>query len=136
MEKSLSHFKTNYNLMKNIRACTTNSNSSGFRYDLSLCYLKKINKIRQMNMMLISAVVAFFIFYAPYSIYYIILYNKKSYKHADTVEKATYGLIGHLLLLWSLLNVTFNFYFYYLTGSVIFRTELAKIKKSIQTQMK
>ena len=72
-----------------------------------------------MNIMLISAVLIFFLSYAPYSIYYMIVYNTEINEDKE--------IIGQVLLLWSLLNVSFDFYIFYFTGSSIFRSEFKKI---------
>jgi hypothetical protein len=83
-------------------------------------FCKKILKLKQTNIMLISAVLTFFLSYAPYSIYYMIVYNTDINEDKD--------IVGQVLLLWSLLNVSFDFYIFYFTGSSIFRIEFKKIK--------
>lgn len=127
MHKSVKKLKSDYNVLKRY---TSGVLSRKYRHELGNFYLKKISKLKQMNVMLISAVLTFFLFYAPYSIYYIVLYNTQINGFSFNDDE-TKDLWGQLLLLWSLLNVTIDFYVFYLTGSTIFRSELKKIKKSL-----
>ncbi len=124
MRKSIEKFRIDFNLKK------SNNSSSPIIHQHSKIkniYLMRIAKLRQMNFMLMTAVLTFFVFYAPYSIYYMIMYNTNIDTYLDKE-----GLVGDLLLLWSLFNVTFNFYFYCLTGNTIFRSffksEVKRIK--------
>ncbi len=113
MRKSLVKLKCNY---ETLRYYSNNVLSK----KIGNIYYKKILKLKQTNIMLISAVLTFFLSYAPYSIYYMIVYNTDINEDKD--------IVGQVLLLWSLLNVSFDFYIFYFTGSSIFRIEFKKIK--------
>lgn len=106
--------------IKRLKAC---------KYKLTICYFNRINKYRQMNLILISAVIAFCLFYAPYSIYFIIEYNFDVPVFKNSNVKI---IVEQLLLLWSMLNVTLNFYLYYLSGSTLFNVEFKKLCKIFQ----
>ena len=112
MRRSLFKLKSNYDTF---RYYSNNVLTKKF----GNIYYKKILKLKQMNIMLISAVLIFFLSYAPYSIYYMIVYNTEINEDKE--------IIGQVLLLWSLLNVSFDFYIFYFTGSSIFRSEFKKI---------
>ncbi len=128
MRKSIEKFRINFNLKKrsNLGLYHTHDNMADQHSKMKSIYLIRIAKLKQMNFMLMTAVVTFFIFYAPYSIYYMIVYNTNTDFYGT---KDNDKLIGDLLLLWSLVNVTFSFYFYCLTGNTIFRSEIKRIRR-------